>query len=118
EQTLLLVLEDELRDLPRDLVHATVSEVVAPPSCLRVEVEQVAHAATGPESSANETDRSLDASLFVGLSHVAGADSEAPSPCVLEEFLIEDGSGRGVREHDRLHVVEDVYVRSTRVEEQ
>lgn len=109
EQSPLFVLEDELRDLASDLVDATVGEVVAPSGGLRVEIEQIAEAAAGPESSPDETDRSLDAALLIGLSHVAGAHGEAAAgACVFEELRIEDGGGRGMRRHDGLHVVEDV----------
>src|SRR6202522_790941 len=108
EQALLLVLEDELGDFAGDLVHAPVGEVVAPPGGLGVEVEQIAEATPWPESSANEADRSLDAPLLVSFSHIARANRKAACACVVEKPRIEDRGGRGVRRHDRLHVVEDV----------
>ena len=99
-------------------MHASVGEVVAPAGGLGVEVEQVAEASSGPEAPSDEADRPLDAALLVGLSHVAGADGEAACACVLEELRVEDGGGLGVREHDGLHVVEDVDEGGARVEAQ
>ena len=105
----LLVLEDEHGHFPGLLVHAPVGEVVAPRGGLRVEVEQIAEAAPGPEAAANEADWPLDASLLVSPSDVAGPHGEAaPGAGVVEKPGIEDGGGGGVREHDGLHVVEDV----------
>ncbi len=103
------MVEDELGDLASHFVHAPVGEVVAPPRGLRVEVKQIAEAAPGPESAANEAYGSLDASLLVAFSHVAGADREATAGAgVVEKPRVEDGGRRGVRGHDGLHVVEDV----------
>src|SRR5690349_1299483 len=56
EQPLFLVLEHELRDLAGHLVHTSVGEVIAPADRLRVEVEQIAEAAAGPESATDEAD--------------------------------------------------------------
>jgi hypothetical protein len=61
-----------------------------------------------PEATADEADRSLDATLLVASSDVASADGEAAGTCVVEEPRVEDDGGRGVRRHDRLHVVEDL----------
>src|SRR5258708_3111489 len=109
EEPFFLMSEDEGGNFSGVLVNSPVGEVVAPRGGLRVEIEQIAETTAGPEAAADEADRSLDASLFVAPSDVAGAQAEAAAgPCVLEKFGIEHGGRGGVREHDGLHVVEDV----------
>src|ERR1019366_2592512 len=109
EETSFLMLEDEDGHLSGVLMNAPVGEVIAPRGCLGVEIEQIAKASPGPEASSGEADRSLDASLLVALSDVAGAHGEAAAGAgIFEEFGIEHGGGGRVREHDGLHVVEDV----------
>ena len=60
------------------------------------------------ESRAHEADAALDAALLVTLAGIAGDDGEAARLGVLDEPAVEHGRVRLVREHDRLHVVEDV----------
>ncbi len=108
ELALLLVGEDESGDLARHFVNATVGEVVTPRGGLHVEVEQVAESTAGPEAGADESDRTLDPPLLISPANVAGADPEAAGASVLEEPRVEPRRGGRVREHHRLHVVEDV----------
>src|ERR1019366_3512580 len=109
EETSFLMLEDEDGHLSGVLMNAPVGEVVAPRGGLRVEIEQIAKASSGPEASSDKADRPLDASLLVALSDVAGAHGEAAAgPGIFEKFGIECGGGGRVGEHDGLHVVEDV----------
>ena len=108
ELRLFLVCKDERGDLARHFVDTAVGEVVPPRARLHVEVEQVAEATPRPESGAHEADRSLNPTLLISPAEVACADSEAAGPRIVEELRIERGRRRGVREDDRLHVVEDV----------
>ena len=77
-------------------MDAPVGEVVAPAASLRVEIEQIAESATGPEAPTDEANRSLDTSLLVALSHAAGAHREATSSCVIEKRRVEDGGARSL----------------------
>jgi hypothetical protein len=103
------VAEDESRHLSGLLVDPPVGEVIAPGGGLGIEVEQVAKAATGPEATPYEADRSLHASFLIASPHVAGHHREATSCAgIFQEPRIEHGGERGMREDDGLHVVEDV----------
>ena len=109
EEAPLLVRKDQGGHFARLVVDAVVGEGIAPLGGLHIEVEQILESATRPEALADKANRSLDATLFIPLARIAGDDPEvAPCLCVFEEARIEDGRARRVREHHRLHVVEDV----------
>ncbi len=110
EPGLLLVLEDEGRDLAGLVMDALVAEAVTPFCGLLVELEQAREATARPEPVPDKADGPLDATLALGLPRRTRDNGKSSANVgVCEEPRVEERRlASDVLEDDGLHVVEDV----------